>query len=802
MDFRTESGHIRTELQRVERNIGMETVSVEELSQEIVTLAETIKRFGQYLSDKKEEIRAREQHEDRRDTLQDRVNYNYYHDEQVFFESWLADLNTALEERKAKETKKKTPKKKNPTPKKKDPTPTEVDDIEKKINRFLSQCDNIKKQLNEILAKLVLDSTYDLTINEFVIGLDAEVKALDKESRELIAAVDAFKEEFEQNPSMTYEQIVARVADLKTILKRIKQTQQTKYNARVDEINARIAAAKGIDLSTVSPEVAEMIAKLTPIDRSTGTILWNTTKTYLPEIDYNKLLEMNRLLYEIEGGKVPPVVPVDPTKEQNTEVELEIAIKFIENETARIEKEIVDDMKQEDIDRLIGQIQVVYNAVADFRVNLENNKDKLSQQKYSDYLDRVTAAETKLQELEKKLNQKKEEQKVQEQKSNDYKELMNILNALEVRVVDTDVLISALSGNVWSDAQKAFSDHLELYSNNLEDIRKAVEEKHKAGTLDDVQYGELNKKMDEISELIKKSKEKIANPDMYKDVDVYHFIGDQIIDINNAISVLDSDVVSAKEPIKKAERRAFEARINEIAGKISVLREYLELHANDNPEKYETMKEELDKSEQRLQETIAKYNKKCPFMVKAWKSTKEFYKKHKKAILTLGALGAVACFTPMIIPALMHGNVMLGAAVPALSGKTFALNKILGSIAGATFKKGAWFLSSGAIINPGTAAISLAKALASIGGGIGIFGVEVAAVVAAIKAWATKAEKTQKVAEQKEKEEKKEKYEGKYTKKKKTLKEKLKEYRDQLKAHDVEMGEEAEMDASAGRGGR
>ena len=89
----------------------------------------------------------------------------------------------------------------------------------------------------------------------------------------------------------------------------------------------------------------------------------------------------------------------------------------------------------------------------------------------------------------------------------------------------------------------------------------------------------------------------------------------------------------------------------------------------------------------------------------------------------------------VIIPAIMHGNLMLGTLEPALSGFATFANKILGGLIGAhRTTKGFWYLSNGIRLNSSLASASLLKGLAYSGiGSAALLSPVIAGVVIAIK---------------------------------------------------------------------
>ena len=144
----------------------------------------------------------------------------------------------------------------------------------------------------------------------------------------------------------------------------------------------------------------------------------------------------------------------------------------------------------------------------------------------------------------------------------------------------------------------------------------------------------------------------------------------------------------------------------------------------ENKEKYNSTLEELNKLKTKLNEVNGEYRKKCPLMVKAVKSAKNFFKKHKKICLIIAGLAAMALVSShVLIPAIMHGNILLMNQIPALRPFIRFTNNILGGMIGATIKTvsignssfAGWVLANGTIINPSCAASSLLKGLAISG---------------------------------------------------------------------------------------
>lgn len=700
MNFRNEIEHLTNEINRITSNFDNNSISNAELSQEIIALSQEVNKFGVNLNSYHDEITAKLKNTDKKDNVQEIVNYNYYNGKHNDFQADLAALNERLNNRK------KGPKRKTP------------EEIEEEIRKYKNHCDGMVEALNKIRASLVLDSSFDLKLNDLIISLDGELKELDAEAKNLIDDIDTFRENaFGQNPSMTVTEIRKMLADIKDRLKSIKTKQIEKYNSKVVAINKKISDLRGL---TVSPEIAEMIAKLTELNICETTIRNYKDIRYLDSIDYNKLLEMNKLIDEIEKALGRESVP--------EKVDLDDDIKYIEDEIVRIDYYIKDTMSQDAKNMLMEDISKVATNINEFRIKLENNKDKLTPEEYNNFIARVEAAESDLYELNNKLSKVPTPDK----ENNIYKEFQHRLDILFKDLQNLEDLIDSLKGKIVEEALAVFETKLVVIENGLEDIKKEVEQAHNEGKLDDVQFNNLVTKMNEIEERINKSRGKLKDPEMIKDSDIFAFLNKDIDGLEHAIDNLEKQIDGLNKPIKnKNVRKQIEAIIVRLEEEIKLLRSYLEKHKDEDHDKYQATADRLNKLEDRLTNISKNYRKKCPLRVRAVKSAKDFYKKHKKAILIAAGLAAVALLAqPVIIPAIMHGNLMLMETMPAARGLLFGMNSVLSKMIGAKTVGGLLTLSSGVIINPTVAASSILKGIAFSGLGTATL---VTPVIAAVK---------------------------------------------------------------------
>lgn len=739
----------------------------------------------------------------------------------------------------------------------------EKDKIERKIKQFNNGVKTIEEHLNKIKASLILDYSNDLDVTEAIRGVDSELKSLDDEANQLLAELDDFKSKYQDADfSKDGKQILGELKELKDKLKNVKETQVTKYNARVDATNSLIAELKS--LTDLSPEAAEMIANLSPLEKCSDITKWDQIG-YLRTINnYKDLIETNKLIAEIKTkingvenyrdvytdyyekymdkiekdivslgdsleetefekfmviaeninslrGKLENdkglivedlynhyldrindaqanlidlskgmLIPVPSSDKVYTDY-FEKDMDAITNEITRIESEIKEGLDNDAINVLAQDMILLSDNISAFIVKLENNKDRIAEDLYNHYLGEINGIEARVNDAQANLADLihgRGKDDGDEDKSNDYDELMKKLNILQLEVNNLDFMIESLYGLVLEGAVKKLEDQLNTLSTRLEDIEKDIEEKRAEGKLDDNQYNNLKNRVAVIRATIEKAQAKLKDPKMVKDVDVFAFLNGRIDGVEKALDSLEQQIDGLEKPIKdRKTRKSIDAIIKKLEEEIKDIGQQLEKYKEEDPEKYEATKERLNAAKDRLDKISKKYRAKCPLVVRIIKSAKDFYKKHKKLVLIAAGLAAIALIHatvgPILIPAIMHGNIMIGATAPALRGFVTFANNILGGMIGATQNiHGIWSLASGAIINPAVSATSLLKGLAISGIGNTLLITPIIVAIKKLIEKMKKAELKKKLDEDKEKEQDKEKEEEEKKKKEKKKKEK------------------------------
>lgn len=641
---------------------------------------------------------------------------------------------------------------------------TDKETIEELIAKFNKDAETMKKHLGRVKAAMGLDALVNIEMSEEIKSLETELRALEQEADALISEIDGFRARTgEADFSMSVAEIKATIKGFKTRLRDLKRKQVELYNIRVDVLNERIAYLKSLKVEDEKVKLLiEQLVFLTRCDMEVKD--WKSSK-YLSVINFTEIIRIETIIIEITTiGKI--VIPkLD---------DFDVRMINIEMRIESLDAMAKDGLTANEIAGLKQGVIMVADDINMFRVLLENNKDQMTDERYQNFLKRLNDAEANLANVNDKINKLKPvggsdggtDEKTDDK---DYKELMNKLNMLSIQVDNFLDLIGDLEGKISLDAISVYDEKLNNYEAELNKIVEEIEAKKAEGKLDENQYNNLMKKVEEIKLAIKKGRD--MSHSVIPKEDIFDYLNGRIDGVEAALDKLEAEVEALEKPIKDRHiRKQIDLIIARLEEEIREIGQLLEKHKEDDPEKYEATKARLDACQERLDKISKKYRSKCPLHVRVVKGAKDFYKKHKKIVLIAAGLAAIALIHatvgPILIPAIMHGNLMIGATTPALRGFTMFANNILGGLIGATKNvHGIWALANGVVINPNMAATSLLKGVAISGIGSAMM---VAPVVVAVKKLIDKMKKTdlkKKIGEEKEKREKKRKEKPKKEKK-------------------------------------
>ena len=617
---------------------------------------------------------------------------------------------------------------KNPE-KNRDPKSPEA--IEENIRYFNKSCDKIENDIVKILKSLVYEDKYK-EVTSLITKLDEEFAELKKLADKLREEIGEFKDAHfgKENFSLSITEIDAKLKEFRTKLRKIKKTQVEHYNDKVNNVNDRINNLKSqINNSNLSEEDRKIINDLEIMPEAYGSYNLGHLK-YLSRINYGQLLENIKNIELIEK-KLSVIQKSD----------LDEDIEKIEKLVHDIGNDIKEKMTQDEINELFEKIGVASYLVIIFTNKLEADKDKITEEQYNAYVERINKAKEELDKLREKIG--KIQLSGKDNVNHDFEGLKRELDLLEAQI-DTFSMTKRPQSIVEDDVPNLEGD-LNNFETSLEDISKRIEEKHNEGKIDDNQFNTLMEQVKRIEEKIEKTRAKLNDPEYVKNYDIFERIKNLELNIDELKKFIDS----LDDPIKdKKIRKKIDKEFARLEAEIKALRVAAETLKEEQPDKYDDAIKEIDKQEKRLNKIAKDYREKCPFLVKKAKSAKNFYKEHKKAILISAGLASLilihATVGPVIGPALIQGNLMLMNKIPMLSPLFKPINLALAQLVGAkevVLANGArvFQLLNGQIINPSCAAVSLLKGAGLVlGGSTAMFG---APLLLTIKGLTTKMKK-------------------------------------------------------------
>ena len=196
------------------------------------------------------------------------------------------------------------------------------------------------------------------------------------------------------------------------------------------------------------------------------------------------------------------------------------------------------------------------------------------------------------------------------------------------------------------------------------------------------------------------------------------------IDWERKIDQLSGNVSKLDESMKKNEKIISDKETRENIDKIidkfedeyEVCEKYLELYRDQDKIKYNALRHKMDILQKKLVDVAITYRSKCPLLVKKVKSAKDLYKKHDKLPLMASGLASLSLIDfvvgPIIIPAIMCGNLMLAKKYPEFHNT----NKVLASLIDAKEYDDGYKLHSGIKLSEESASMAILKSIALVEG--------------------------------------------------------------------------------------
>ena len=572
--------------------------------------------------------------------------------------------------------------------------------IEDDIEKFITKCEKLKSILDYVQNSLILSTKIDLSLNVVIKDIDSQLREIYGEADKLKNEIDDFKKLYNNAEiSMSVVEIRKIVGGFQQRVKKIKVMQIQQYNAKAMQVNDKIAELK--NMTGLDAEIVALISELQAFNLCDINGIKFDSRGYLKNIDYNRLVDTYAKIDEIEK-KAHIVKP--PTNSYDDDM------KYLEEAIASIDKRINDGLSLDVANGLREEIEAIGNRINDINVRILSDKDFDDKDKY---LNRINEIKKNLEEVKEKIDKV-----INNQKNSDYQELKGKIVEVFNDINYLSNTINSINVSMTLSVANMFRQQISGLDKRLSEIETAINERTSEGKLDVNQTAQLNKDMENTKLMLTTLQDKLkgslitVNDDSFGNID----------SLDSKIEQLKNEINALSAPLKDKEiRKTIDKKIEKLEDEIKNLRDYLEIHKDDDAEKYQNGIKRLEDLETKLDEVSKDYRRKCPFLVKSVKSAKNFYKKHKKVCLIAIGLAAIALIHatlgPVIIPAIMHGNMLIMNAAPGLRGVFGGINNVLGKMINAKFVNNAWIFASGGRLSPYSASASLLKGIAISGMG-------------------------------------------------------------------------------------
>ena len=213
--------------------------------------------------------------------------------------------------------------------------------------------------------------------------------------------------------------------------------------------------------------------------------------------------------------------------------------------------------------------------------------------------------------------------------------------------------------------------------------------------------------------------DKFNNMDTIKSSNVNNIfdLDKKIDELSNSIQDIENRLNNEESIItNKMTRKEITEKINKCEDEFDTYKEYIELYKDENRDKYNNTKLKINWLEKKIIDISIAYRSKCPFLVKRVKSAKDLYKKNEKLPLIASGLAGLSLIDfaigPVIVPAIMCGNLMLLRKNAKFSTTLNGINKVLAKLIDAKKYGDGYILHTGVELNEVTASAAILKSIA------------------------------------------------------------------------------------------
>ena len=540
--------------------------------------------------------------------------------------------------------------------------------IETVKQEYMTMYDSLKRKIEDELKKFTY-STFFVDSQSFGIVdniIKTDVSALFERSKLISASNDDDKNTYRENDSR-----------IKDMIANLKFLMINNYNARLDYIRQ----VRDESLNEVSSDV-ELTARIRDINipdnvNSNGiNYRTNISKRVGTFIDSVAILNNISSIQQEYNEKVHKLVE---EKRQEEDRKNNIRLSII-SDISTFENIVNDFENGVKTSLLMDEVRKEYIKISNFgrvvreKVNDAKNEGILSETEWNNYYHKLVADDDKLFRIKNSIPINMED--IHDKKITEYKKLKYDLYMLDEEILNYIDTVMGMFDNKDVDLDMFIDDYMDM-GKRLNAIRFDVDNKYREKIIDKQLYDNLinyfsrcSGHFDELGSKIKKIDDKKIDETVVKEPK---------IDPSKNISALEEVIKHFEDLINndfwdawKRRRiedlfKYYDNKVQEVYGmidvndgksaeliiRLDVLKAKLEqLHNHENIIKYQNTK--IDN----LRIPEINKNNFSEFKVKAVKSAKDFYEKHKDVPLNVLGLIKLSFKHPTIVPALVHGMIV------------------------------------------------------------------------------------------------------------------------------------------------
>lgn len=540
--------------------------------------------------------------------------------------------------------------------------------IETVKQEYMTMYDSLKRKIEDELKKFTY-STFFVDSQSFDIVdniIKTDVSALFERSKLISASNDDDKNTYRENDSR-----------IKDMIANLKFLMINNYNARLDYIRQ----VRDEALNEVSSDV-ELTARIRDINipdnvNSNGiNYRTNISKRVGTFVDSVAILNNISSIQQEYNEKVHKLVEEkrqEEDRKNNIRLSIISDISTFENIVNDFENGVKTSLLMDEVRKEYIKISN-FGRVAREKVNDAKNEGILSETEWNNYYHKLVADDDKLFRIKNSIPINMED--IHDKKITEYKKLKYDLYMLDGEILNYIDTVMGMFNDDNVDLDMFIDDYMDV-GKRLNAIRFDADNKYREKIIDKQLYDNLinyfsrcSGHFDELGSKIKKIDDKKIDETVVKEPK---------IDPSKNISALEEVIKHFEDLINndfwdawKRRRiedlfKYYDNKVQEVYGmidvndgksaeliiRLDVLKAKLEqLHNHENIIKYQNTK--IDN----LRIPEINKNNFSEFKVKAVKSAKDFYEKHKDAPLNVLGLIKLSFKHPTIIPALVHGMIV------------------------------------------------------------------------------------------------------------------------------------------------